>query len=304
MRKGLLTGVIGVMGLAAPTGLIAAMSSTAASVAPAISSSVSTSIAPAVNSLGGTLMPGIVHEPLLGKHLLSVQLLSGLRESTQVQSSNWGGYATTNDTFQTASSSWIQPTVNCAPTHGGFLGIGATHTAYSSFWVGLDGYTSSSVEQTGTDSDCGSAGNPIYYAWYEMYPASSVQLPNPVSPGDSMTAMVMSSDASHFQLQLKDNTKGWTSNVPETGGSYARSSAEFVAEAPSQCFLLFCSELPLADFSPVSFSSATVGDTAGHVGGIGAFSNAQMTMVSNGQLLATPGPLSTDGKSFTVNWNS
>ena len=53
---------------------------------------------------------------------------------------------------------------------------------YASFWVGLDGFTSSSVEQTGTDSDC-SGRTPDYYGWYEMFPADPVNFTNPVSPG-------------------------------------------------------------------------------------------------------------------------
>ena len=52
---------------------------------------------------------------------------------------------------------------------------------YSSFWVGIDGYSSSSVEQLGTDSDC--AGNtPDYYAWWEMYPAGTQIYPRLSTP--------------------------------------------------------------------------------------------------------------------------
>jgi limonene-1,2-epoxide hydrolase len=302
MRKTLMTGVLGLMGLAAPTGALAAMSGAAttatASVAPAVAN---------VAAVGGTVMPGITHEPLLGKHLLSVSL-HGVRQTTNVQSANWAGYADINDTFQTLSSSWVQPTANCAPTHGGLLGLGATHAAYSSFWVGLDGYTSSSVEQTGTDTDCGSNGAPIYYAWYEMYPASSVQLSSaqyPVSPGDTMTAMVMSNTAgTSYNLAIKDATKGWTFSVPETSAGFPRSSAEVVAEAPSQCTLIFCSELPLANFGTVNFTNAVVADTAGHVGNIATFANADMQMAQNGTILATPGPLTGGGSSFSVTWNS
>jgi hypothetical protein len=60
---------------------------------------------------------------------------------------------------------------------------------YSSFWVGLDGYSSSSVEQTGSDTDC-SGGRAVYYAWYEMYPNPSVSYSNTVRPGDQFNASV------------------------------------------------------------------------------------------------------------------
>ena len=104
-------------------------------------------------------------------------LLGGVRHATNVSSSNWSGYADTDDTYTSVSPSWTQPAVNCAraavagASLGGLLGgrtalqllLGRAGSA-SSFWVGLDGYTSSSVEQLGTDSDC-NAGTPSYYAW-------------------------------------------------------------------------------------------------------------------------------------------
>ena len=276
MRKGLLTGVVAFMGLAAPTGALAVVGSSAASVAPAVS------------TVSSTVLPVLYHQPLLGKHLLSVSLHGGLRQTTHVQSANWAGYADIAspsngaDTFQTLSASWVEPAVTCTATHGGLLGLGATHAAYSSFWVGLDGYTSSSVEQTGSDSDCSSGGTPTYYAWYEMYPAASVQLSSttyPVHAGDTMTAMVMSNAAgTSFTLAIKDTVNGvqkWMYSIPETASSApARSSAEFVAEAPSQCALLFCSELPLANFGSVTFTNAFVADSKGTSGNVGTFANA------------------------------
>lgn len=52
-----------------------------------------------------------------------------------------------------------------------------SHSAqYASFWVGIDGYSSGSVEQLGTHSDCVGKGRASYYAWWEMYPASSFSM--------------------------------------------------------------------------------------------------------------------------------
>ena len=66
-------------------------------------------------------MPGLYHVPIIGKVTLPGVLGSvlgsgthGLRHATAVQSSNWAGYADTNDTFNSVSSSWTEPTVNCA----------------------------------------------------------------------------------------------------------------------------------------------------------------------------------------------
>src|ERR1700719_1590892 len=63
---------------------------------------------------------------------------------TVSDSTNWSGYAVTGSSFTSGKGSWIIPTVNCSKTPN----------TYSSFWVGIDGWTSSTVEQTGTDSDC------------------------------------------------------------------------------------------------------------------------------------------------------
>ncbi len=96
---------------------------------------------------------------------------------TNSTSSNWSGYAVTGSRFTSVSASWTQPTAKCSGT------------AYSSFWVGLDGDTSNTVEQTGTDADC-SGSTPQYYAWYEMYPKFPVNLSGTVRPGDHLSASV------------------------------------------------------------------------------------------------------------------
>ena len=71
---------------------------------------------------------------------------------------NWSGYASINSTFSDVAGSWVQPAATCNGK-----------STYSSFWVGLDGYSSSTVEQLGTEADC-SHGKPVYYGWWEMFP--------------------------------------------------------------------------------------------------------------------------------------
>src|SRR5260370_39342603 len=100
---------------------------------------------------------------------------------TTVTSTNWSGYAATGSRGQFAgvSSSWTEPAAKCT---------GFGHQ-YSAFWVGLDGYSSSTVEQTGSEADC--AGRTAEYsAWYEMYPAYPVYFSNRVLPGDNFTGSV------------------------------------------------------------------------------------------------------------------
>jgi Peptidase A4 family len=155
-------------------------------------------------------------------------------------STNWSGYVLTGGTgaFSSVSSSWTEPAASCG-----------SGTQYAAFWVGLDGYNSNSVEQTGTDSDC-SGGSPDYYGWYEMYPADPVYFTNPVAPGDSLSASVAVSGTS-YTLTLTDSTQGWTQTENESG-SYADSSAEVITEAPSSAQ----GPLPLADFGTIGYSAA------------------------------------------------
>ena len=103
-------------------------------------------------------------KPMKNRHrarLFVEELESRLVPSTTVlqsQSTNWSGYAVTGGTFTDVKGSWVVPTVTSSGTN-----------SYSSTWVGIDGFSSSTVEQTGTDSDFVN-GHAQYYAWYEMYP--------------------------------------------------------------------------------------------------------------------------------------
>ena len=145
MRKVFLSGALALIGLAAPAA--------SASAAPA--------------------KPGLYHVPIIGKVTLPGVVGSalgsgsgdGLRHATAVSSSNWAGCADTDDTFNSVWSSWTEPTVNCSNSGASLSSLLGSSSllggsgAASAFWVGLDGYNSTSVEQLGTDS----------YAWYEMY---------------------------------------------------------------------------------------------------------------------------------------
>ena len=117
-------------------------------------------------------------------------------------STNWAGYAVTGPvgSVTQVKGSWIEPKIS-GKCPSGFL--------YASFWVGIDGYSSSTVEQTGTDSDC-QAGTPTYYAWYEFYPAGSVLISSmTISPGDVIKAEVSYAKATGlFTVSIKDKTTG------------------------------------------------------------------------------------------------
>ena len=318
MQKLLLSGALALIGLAAPAASVLAP----AAASPATPAAVAAPSSAAASA--GTAVPGLYHVPIIGKVALPGvvgSLLgggggggngSGLRRATAVASSNWAGYADTNDTFNSVSSSWREPAVNCADSTSGPEGLlsmssllGGPDEA-AAFWVGLDGYNSTSVEQLGTDSDCDS-GTPSYYAWYEMYPNPSVALPSqyPVKPGDQMTTLVAAnSTGTSFVLSIKDATAGWMFSTTQTGSGFARSSAEVIAEAPSSCSIQGCNQVPLADFGQIDYSGSSVIDAAGTKGSPASFDATEITMSDNGTTLATPTSLSSDGSSFSVAWNA
>lgn len=197
-------------------------------------------------------------------------------------STNWSGYAATGGTYSSVSATWVQPAVTCS-----------SGDQYSSFWVGLDGYSSNSVEQTGTDSDC-TGSSPSYYGWYEMYPHPSFSFGSTVSPGDTISASVTFNGKSSYTLTLADESKGWSTSTTKKLAKAARSSAEVIIEAPSSGGIL-----PLADFGTVSFANALVDGSA-----IGNDNPVQIDMVnSSGAEKDTVSSLS-GGESFTGTWVS
>jgi hypothetical protein len=170
--------------------------------------------------------------------------------------------------------------------------VSCSGTAYAAFWVGLDGDGSSTVEQTGADSDC-SGSTPTYYAWYEMYPSYPVNLSNTVRPGDSMSASVTTNGSGSFTLTISDHTQGWTYTTKKTLRSARLASAEVIAEAPSSSRGV----LPLANFGTVNFSSSTVNGQS-----IGSFNPQEIVMAtSSGTVKAQPSSLS-GGTNFSVTW--
>ena len=230
---------------------------------------------------------------------LAAPRIPGLRNG---QSLNWSGYAVTGSagSVSDVKGSWIVPAI---------VGSYPATNQYSSFWVGIDGYTSNTVEQTGTDSDCQS-GIPTYYAWYEFYPQRSFIISSlTIKPGDTMFAEVNYSSKNSFTVVIRDQTTGKAFSTSHKVSSAARTSAEWIAEAPSSGGIL-----PLANFGAVNFGFdytaitdscyATVNGVTGAIASFGS-SVQTITMVnSSGQTKARPSALTSDGTSFTIIWES
>lgn len=229
------------------------------------------------------------------------------------ESTNWSGYAATGTNFTQVTGTWVVPASTCTK--------GAS-AEYAAFWIGLDGWTSGSVEQTGTDSDC-SNGKPSYYAWYEFYPEASYYAGNltNLSVGDVMVASVTyNATKAQFTATIQDVTKKLTYSTTFTPnrqtGTPARSSAEWIAEAPSQQVGRKLEVLPLADFNVVDWGGdyfTTSGSNTATIGTglptpIGAFganlNNSTMVNETTSAPMATPSAITSDNTSFYITWNS
>ncbi len=149
---------------------------------------------------------------------------------------NWSGAAATGSGFTSVTSTWTEPSVTCNSTND-----------LMAPWVGIDGYGSSTVEQTGVATDC-SSGHPVYQGWYEMYPAGPVYYSNAVSAGDKFTGKVTRS-GSTYTLTLTDSTKGWTKTTTKSLSSARNASAEVIIESPTAAY---------PRFGTVSFSGSQI----------------------------------------------
>jgi Peptidase A4 family len=108
----------------------------------------------------------------------------------------------------------------------------AGSSTYEAFWAGLDGYSSASTEQAGTEADC-SGGTPVYFAWYDLYPAAPVDLSKSVKPGDSMTATVSATTKDVFTITIHNATEGW--NFTTHGGTLGASDPTLITSSGVTC---------------------------------------------------------------------
>ena len=233
----------------------------------------------------------IIKHLRVGQHATDHRLpgVSRVKGLSQAQSTNWSGYADTGSNFSKVTGSWSEPGASCS-----------RGTTYAAFWVGIDGYNSTSVEQDGTFIECYQR-HAYQYSWWEMYPTNDIQVVGQsVAAGDSISASVVRSGGS-YTLSVTDSTHPANSfTTTQSCSGCANSSAEWIAEAP--CCTSSGGILPLADFGTWNESGATV--TEGSTSGvISSFTDDEITMVNNSGLVkAQPGPLNGSGNGFSVTW--
>jgi hypothetical protein len=239
----------------------------------------------------------VLEHLLVGNHALNHMVghaVSVKPALVKVKSTNWSGYADTHttSTYSKVTGSWTEPKGACTSA-----------TSLAAFWVGIDGYSSTSVEQEGTIIECIS-GVAHYATWWEMYPANAVQIVGTtVKPGDHITASTIRTGTS-YKLTVTDSTtpaNSFSTTQSCAAATCVDSSTEWIAEAPSGSAGLY----PLANFGTWTLNGATV--TAGtKAGTIKTFPDSQITMVNgtSGKVKAQPGALNTAGNAFKVVWKS
>jgi peptidase A4-like protein len=238
--------------------------------------------------------------PVPGGPMIKAASAPGHSQATTI-SENWSGYAATagKKQFTYVHSSWVVPAVTCP----------GVANQWASEWVGLDGYNTPTVEQDGTDGHCGGPGNttPKYEAWYELYPAGSVNV-FAVHAGDIIDASVSYANG-QFTLTVSDLSTGKTSSTTAACADCARASAEWIVERPALCnnALTNCFLTELADFGTTTMSGDEAQVAGGKVKGVAGFTNNfpidMVDPVSGGGFISLDTVSALNGKSFTVTWD-
>jgi hypothetical protein len=209
--------------------------------------------------------------------------LPGTPASVTSSSSNWSGYAASGGNFTSVTASWTVPSVS------------ATSSGADATWVGIGGLTTNDLLQAGTQAMVDGSGTVEYSSWIEMLPQSSRNVPLSVSAGDSVTVSITQQSGNDWLISMKNNTTNGTYSVTIQYDS-SNSSAEWVQEAPS----IGRGLVSLDQFGTVQFSGASaVRD--GKSMSASALGAKAITMINGqGQAIAQPSTISSDGSSFTV----
>jgi hypothetical protein len=213
-------------------------------------------------------------------------------------SENWSGYAATSPKkFNSVQAQFAQPKLSCP----------GKANQWTSNWVGLDGFTTDTVEQTGTFAFCGGKAHttPQYEAWYEMFPAGSIGVFS-VKPGDVIDTAVHYTGGK-FHISIADVNSGKHFSIAKSCATCQRASAEWIIERPALCnnTETKCFLTALADFHTTVMGQAKASVSGGKVKGIGGFNNVPIFMVDP---LKTGGFISLDqvsalsGPAFAAQW--
>jgi hypothetical protein len=193
--------------------------------------------------------------------------------------------------FRYVATKFRVPTVTCTSTN-----------SKSSFWVGLDGAGTPTVEQVGVSTDCHNR-HPTYQSWYEMFP-EGVQYMFSVHPGDSLSMWVsQNSSGGIYELSVTDTTSGHTASFVESRLCPPRKTCE---STTAEVILEANNGTDLSKFTKVTFTGSTVIPRSGASGAFRTTSlwNASESLMTgaNGQPLATVSATSHNGEDFSFTY--
>ena len=160
-------------------------------------------------------------------------------------STNWSGLIDTGTTYTAVAGHWSVPSVQAS-----------TAQKAAATWIGISGFHAPTLIQTGVD-EIATSGTVQYGAWYELIPASPVNINEPVSPGDVMAAVINQTAARTWHIAIQDVTKDWTAAGTVTYTAGSASSAEWISERPTVNTALST----LADYGSTRFYDLKVSGT-------------------------------------------
>jgi hypothetical protein len=233
----------------------------------------------AIGPVGAGSAAALAHS---GSRELGTAVL-GPRSGALWTSSNWSGYAigsktTPKHTYKSISATWRVPTVKT--TSG---------NKYSSQWIGIDGFTNQNLIQTGTEADF-TNGHASYGVWWEILPAASTPINEPVKPGMTITASITESSSGKWTIKISNGSWTFTKN---TGYSGPGQSVEWIVEAPQ----VGGSITSICHTGRVTFHKLTVNGAAAK---LTAAEGGQLKQ--NGVVRETPSAPSTVGDAFTMGY--
>lgn len=174
----------------------------------------------------------------------------------KAQDISWSGYilksadlgnATPPTTFTAVSAKWKQPSVTCP-----------VENARVSFWIGLDGNGTPTVEQGGTVVTCSAANKPpVYKVFWEMFVPNNKSKGGEnftISPGDTIEASVNYAKNS-YAIKVTDTTSGHSVSTTQACAANVvckRGTAEWIVERPGS------GKYPLASYGTAELTNLGV----------------------------------------------
>ena len=136
-------------------------------------------------------------------------------------STNWSGLIDTGTTYTAVSGYWTVP----------FIRASTSREAVAT-WVGISGFTDTTLIQTGVDGTT-TSGTVRYFPWFELIPTPPVPINEPVSPGDQMSAVIKQTGVHTWYIGIEDVSKGWVVTGTVTYTAAPANSAEWITERPT-----------------------------------------------------------------------